>query len=704
MKRLLLILMSVCLCAAAAAQNPRAVIKSIYNGDTAEQVQSKYDRAVGSNPADEPAMLLMEVVYLHHAGRNVDAYYYYCAHRQAIEQSADVAKTLKSLQLRLTDIFGSVESDSLKEILNIDKESEYDRYIEVAEANGSNGLDVLNNAREARAYQDALSDRSVAGCDRYLAKYVSAPSDHRKGIVDHKADLEYATVSRSSDEEAIDSFLQTYPDYPRASQLAGKLADLRYTRVTREGTVDALKWFVDLYPTHSGVTRIRSTLSELEYRSLDKANLESVVAYLTAYPSSAHKAELQDIVDYATMMETADLGRMFKYISTHGYDSRYPAMVRAIARVHNAFILTPDIRDVDLVRFRDSDGNVGYWDKNGRLAVPARYDALMVVDSYFPYDAVHGPEFLSGRGCAVVEQNGRFGVLGTGGNLLLPVRSSSVTITDCIELTSSEGDEDMEKYSYSGAFMGSEDVFVPDGAAPCLQRGSFNRGVEPSGLTGRVNANANVNLEGDNYGKLITRGGITMDLKVSSLGSGPSAYNDKIVSTEKGLVDVTGWNVIGPDPYSSHEYLKEGMILVCKDGRYGYLDERMNVAIRLEYSYAESFCGGSALVRGRDGYKLMDKSGATVFSADFISRLDIGSRLRREWDHYALYVFREGGEYGIVDSAGMVVLEPVKVDLDRTKGPEDVKMSVSDHGYIEYFRDGRLHRLDLTEVLSRTQE
>lgn len=704
MKRILLILLTVCLCAAAAAQNPRAVIKSIYNGDTAEQVQSKYDRAVGSNPADEPAMLLMEVVYLHHAGRSVDAYYYYCAHREAIEQSADVAKTLKSLQLRLADIFGNVESDSLKEILSIDKESEYDRYIEVAEANGSNGLDVLNNAREARAYQDVLSDRSVDGCDRYLAKYVSAPSDHRKGILDHKADLVYATVSRSSDEDVIDSFLQTYPDYPRASQLAGRLADLRYARVTREGTVDALKWFMELYPTHSGASRIHGLLSDLEYRSLDKSNLEAVVAYLAAYPSSSHKAELQDIVDYATMMETADLGRIFKYIGTHGYDSRYPAMVRAIARVHDAFILTPDIREVDLVRFRDSDGNVGYWDKSGKVAIPARYDAMAVSGGYFPYDAVFGPEFLAGRGCAVVGQNGKYGVIGTGGSLLLPMRSDEIAITDCIETRPSGNGGELEKYSFSGAFMGSDTTRVPEGVAPCLKRGSFNRGAGWTGLAGCLNANANVCLEGENYGKLITRGGIMMDLRATNLGNGSSAFNDRMVSTEKGMVDVTGWNVTGQDQYSMHEYVKEDMILVCRDGRYGYLDGSMKQAIPMEYSYAESFCGGTALVRGRNGYIIMDKSGSPVFSADFIARLDIGSRLRRELDHYALYVFREEGEYGIVDSAGMVVLEPVKVDPDRAKGPEDVRMSISDQGFIEYYRDGRLHRLDLTEVLSRTQE
>ena len=115
MKKLCAILLAACLLPAVlSAQNPRAVIKAIYKGDSFEQVKDKHDRAVKSNPGNEPAMQLMEALYLLHNGQPVDGYYQYCGSRAEIESSNDIAKMLKSLQLRLPDLFaGGILSSHL---------------------------------------------------------------------------------------------------------------------------------------------------------------------------------------------------------------------------------------------------------------------------------------------------------------------------------------------------------------------------------------------------------------------------------------------------------------------------------------------------------------------------------------------------------------------------------------------------------------
>ena len=701
MKKLCAILLAACLLPAVlCAQNPRAVIKAIYKGDSFEQVKDKHDRAVKSNPGNEPAMQLMEALYLLHNGQPVDGYYQYCGSRAEIESSNDIAKMLKSLQLRLPDLFAALESASTSEILRLDDEEQFDKYIDVASANGNHSLDILMAARENRAFSDAEKANTVEAYTRFLTKYPDAKDYNRERAVALRTNLHYKAAAGSGDEEAMEKFLADYPDYSRNAELSALLADLRYARVMKDANKADLWWFANKYPDYKDIAKVLGTISEIEYGELDTTDLAAVKKYVESWPDSRHSAGLKKMLQFEQMIRKADLAAIFAYIEANGYTADYPRMVRAIARVHDAFILTPDIREVDLVRFRDSKGNVGYWSKNGAVAIAPHYDTFPVSEGIFPYDAVYGPEFVKGRGIAAVLQGSVAGVISRQGSSVVNSKGSGVTISDVSSIILPSGGRDTlktELYTLTGSYLGVGSYV--QSAVPCAERGRFNPGAVAGGMTGRLNAFANVSLGPVDSLSILTLDGIALGLKAVVKNGRIRAFNDHVVATDKGIVLVDNWSILGRDDFDGNEFVKEGRILVCRSGKWGYLDGSMNQAIEPAYTYAESFCGGSALVGNGSSFSLIDAGGTEIFSAPIMRRIPFCDERRSEFEHYAFYVYRDGDVCGVVDSGAAVILPPVEMDVDASGVPA-VRISAS--GDLVFLKNGRPHRLDLTELVSNT--
>lgn len=621
MKRLAVILLAFCLAPALlTAQNPRTVIKAIYKPDPIEQVKEKHDKAVKANPGDEPAMQLMEALYLNLCGNPLDGYYSYCASREAIETSGEVAKILKSLQLRLPDLLSSLESASATEILRLDDVKAYDKYLAIAGANSHPSFDVVHTACENKEFSDVMNTGNLEACNAFLAKYPQATQEHRTRITVRRTDLIYRQVSVSTDEATIEQFLADYPDYVRNTELRSYLADLRYARVSGSGDPELMRWYIKEYPTHPGIGNIKHMLSDKMYETLDRSDLKAVAAYVQEYPEAEHTPELSAYLQRENMVRNAVPSEIFSYVRSNGYDASYPRLVRAVARKHGVVILTPDITRTQTVSNIDAKGRIGYWDVSGNV---------------LPSD----------KGETIAE---------------LMMREDA-------------------QYAYMG---------------------EYNPGMAVEGRTARLNSNANVALSGPDSLHVLTRDGIALSLKVSVKDGRICAFNDRYISTDRGIVDVTNWSVKGPDTYSANQFQKEGLILVCKDGRWGYLDENLAEVIAPSYQYAASFCGGTALVRSGNRSMLIDASGTEVFDAPLMLRMVLGSDKRAEAEHYGIYLFSEEGGCGLVDSDGVVLLEPVEVDFDG----DAPAVAFDAEGAIVFTRSGRNHRYTLAELLKKTTE
>lgn len=703
MKRFILsVLMGLCIAFLAMAQSPRAVIKSIYKGEDLGVYLPKYERAKEKNPETNTDMILMEVVYMNAQNMPINAYYLYCEHREQIESDKELAKMLKSLQLRLVDIFTGVESSSAAEVLRMDDEQTYARYIEVASRNHHISLDVLRKAREKRAFEDAIASATVEACDTFLAKFPNASAENIEIINSQRMDLLFDQAMKSSDEVVISSFIENYPGYYRVPELQRYLADLMYSQALRSNDIDRMKVFVALYPSHRGVETLIDILSELEYESLDINDLDAVEAYVLSYPEAEPTAQLSKYLKLERMLINADLMEIFDYLDKNGYDASYPRIVKSLAKHHSAFILTPDIRYTDLIRFIDERGRVGYWNRSGSEAIPARYDYWTASEARFSFDNAFSADFVKGRNVAIVSTNGRLSLLNSQASVLVPARYSSGFISSEVYMSLSHSSANMqvERFSLSGGSLGTVNYHIPQDINVFRSRAAFpSSAVMP--IAAMLTSRAYASLDAKDYMRIITPDGISMGLSLRH-DLGTSAYNENCISTDKGLINTDTWSVIGPDPYSGHRHLTENRIAVQKDGKWGYLDGELNEVIPLTYRAASDFCGGSAMVTDPDQDMLIDAEGKVIFSSPRISRLHFGNEACSLWDHYAFYIFTDGeGRWGVVDSAAKVLLEPLGVDLDASTGLG--KICFNAEARLEYTIDGRKESYNIIELIRRLQ-
>lgn len=657
MKRIILIISVLAACVSAAAQNPKAVIKAIIAGEDKASVAQKYQKAVEKHDVGEPAMILANDMILHSEGQSVFAYTNYCAHREEIEGDETVQKILKSLKLTLADIFNQMESVSAIKVMDEDKESAYDKYIHVAERNGHPMLQHLVSAREVRAFGDVCAANTLQEYDRFIAKYPDAAQARMSEVVARRTDVVFDTVMVSSSEAASEDFIANYPEYGRKAEVEAHLSDLRFERVTSVPSIDDLKWFVGLYPGYPRVGEAVTLLSKLEYDVLDRADLKAVAAYVSAYPDAEHSPELSAMLAHERMIETADLAAIFAYVREHGYDDQYSRMVRAVARIHSKAIVTPDIREVDLVRFVDASGKVGYWNMAGEVAVEPIFDQFTPKGDY-PFDVVYGVEFLRGRNAAAVSNAQMCGAVGPDGQMVVPLNGLGIAMEDNIILLVKQNrggsfpEYATEVYNFAGAPVTMGTWAAAPEAPACARRGIFDNGVTFEFRNGSLNANVNVCLEPTGFFKYIVKhDGSTLNQKAGSF----QAYTDDYIVTERGLTDVNTWIVAGPDPYEEHHFIRDGRILVRNGARWGYLDQTLAEVIPLQYDSASDFCGPTALVNGRT---LIDAAGAVVFEADSIAELATALP-SQAWSHYVLYSFVKDGVRGVVDSTGAVLLTGV---------------------------------------------
>jgi hypothetical protein len=121
-----------------------------------------------------------------------------------------------------------------------------------------------------------------------------------------------------------------------------------------------------------------------------------------------------------------------------------------------------------------------------------------------------------------------------------------------------------------------------------------------------------------------------------------------------------------PEPFS------DGLALVtCTDGKFGYVDTAGKLAIPCQYSKANRFVRGHALVVSSNGEQLIDKQGNVVVDGKRIgiSPAGVSSLTLRE---DGLYSFREA-YHGLLDGDGDIVIPPNYLDVGLFPADEDRK-------------------------------
>ena len=123
-----------------------------------------------------------------------------------------------------------------------------------------------------------------------------------------------------------------------------------------------------------------------------------------------------------------------------------------------------------------------------------------------------------------------------------------------------------------------------------------------------------------------------------------------------GFIDKTGKEII-PLKYDKVQYFSEGLAAVKIGGKWGYIDKNDKMVIPPKYSEAEYFLDGVARVfnysYGLPVYAIIDKTGKEI--------VPLGKYSAIEEFQQGLAIVRSGLYFGVIDKTGKEII-PLKYD------------------------------------------
>ncbi len=279
-------------------------------------------------------------------------------------------------------------------------------------------------------------------------------------------------------------------------------------------------------------------------------------------------------------------------------------------------------------------GQYGFVDESGKLAVP------FILDDAFDYVG----------NLAIFEEDGKYGILNKKGTVILKPTFKAAQITA------------------DGYVVGDDGLFTM----------MLSNQLEPiskvlSDLNPEIYENLYIVSDGGEYvfkdfaGNTLIRSEDYDYLgdHIFELGNGKlaDAHDVKAVPEVKNAFDInanydfrfidnTGEIVLDLPDYDSVHSFSEGLAIVEKDGKYGYIDKKGNVVIPIQYEMASDFSDGEAHVNYGD----------TSFSIDLK-----GNRIKDEYDDSDsdsssdFYTISEGyyGDTGLANrETNQIVLQP----------------------------------------------
>ena len=679
MRRLFALSLLMLVAAASVAQTPKAVLKSIVGGDMLKSVEKfeKISDKTRQNMAE--ACNFAEAALLNMPGQagidKVRGYELFVANIDGIYRSEDVAKMFKGLDVTFQDMVLHIENSSCDYVIAMDDEQLYERYLEFATRGSHPRREELERGLENRRYRTAVGGRSMDECRRFLSLY--AESEYRAEVTAHLALLRYEEAMSSSSEVVMEQFIADYPDYVEVAKVANRLMQHRYDRIFSGDNLEDMKWFVEQYPDHADMDAMKQTMADIEFPMLQSTS-EALEAFIAYYPYVSQVAEARLRLQKARIVESGSIADFVAYVRANGYDSFYPEMLRYLYAHTGRYIITPDIADATLLHFVNEEGLAGYMDFEGNVVIEPKYSAERTDVGSALYNAFMLSEFTTYRNIAVAKLDGRWGVIDSEGNTVVPHSYQMVTIySDGIYAVADTsrnyseyyGEEMCEEigyycdiYDFQGkllaknkgtyfgdatAQLGYRELVTADGAPA----GTF---ITPKyGMGYKDGSNQLIAHDGEMTPvDWFTTEGVTDNIVVINL--------DENGMRGRYFVDLDSFQAIKKCPWMHVYPMSMGRALVYDGSKYGFIDENLELVIPCKYGigYARCFDCGIFPVTEGDGYFFIDVNGEVVSQA-FDHIYDTQGRESFNFNLPGIFILKNEAEssYKIIDSTGHLLAE-----------------------------------------------
>ncbi len=666
---------------AAMAQNPKAVIKEALCNDYAKTCE-KLEKINEKIQSEMPYMCVLAKAVCYTMSESDDSsklkgYVLFSDNYAKIAASPLLEKLMKSCNTSLDNLKFSIEQSAVNVVFGADSEELYSTFIPYAEKAEHKDLAQLRSKWEQRSYANVCQANTVAEYSRFLSLFPS--SEYRADVEARRYTLRYNEATTTADEAVMVRFVEEFGGTADGDRVAQRLMEHRYERVTKSRNLKDMKWFAATYPDFEGLATLRQMMADIEYPTLAD-NKAALARFVEEYPDVKQIGEAQRRVKAFEVLEAPTLKGIFDYVLAYGYDRNYVKFQRALllsdckeGRIR--YILTPDIRDVSLVRIvcaerLDAGLYLGYVDLEGNVAIEPAYAYDEVFGDYGTYNLRMMTEFTHDHSVAAVKSvDGKWGVIDATGKVVVPLKYMNVTIGNnhiegFIKDAPSEYYDTAEYYcdiyDYSGKLIkhngqtsvSADSIHYRDFV---LNDGSVKWDCEY--LTSRYGAA----WGGENYNVLVDRDGNKTTLDVV-LKWGVTDNIAVVERVENGAMNRYFYNldtqtIIKECPYEIVNEMHCGRAAVYANDLWGFIDENLELVIPCKFiAQAPNFSAGAAVVGSYDvGYNLIDVNGNYITGRyKYIQPHSMSNE--ESYNTPGLFIVEGNGFTEVIDSNGEFVV------------------------------------------------
>lgn len=692
MRRVLLIAALLMATSLSYAQNPRAVLKSVLDNEYMK-AREKYDKISPKVHEEMPEMcaLAKAIMYnmeITNGELKVEGYALLVENLDAIRSSSHLERVLKSCNCTLDTFIARAEQASMGYVTECDNEELYRRYMASARTAPHSDIELLEALLLKRVYNNVCEANTIAEYDRFMEEY--AESEFAVDVVARRTLLYYNDAMATSDEATMEQFIANYPDYHEVANVEQRLMEHRYTRVVNAGVIDDMKWFVATYPDYEGMESLKQLMADKEYPTVEDSRA-SLVAFIEYYPTTTQAADAQRRIEALNVLESADLAAMIEYVQRYGYDRNYTRFLRTMVERHHYLILTEDFDSVTMIRFRNSEGKVGYLNLKGELVVEPKYDCATMM--YFPQPSNNSDlpyDFRRDRDVAVVSLNGKWGVLKSDGSELIAPNFLTIGLLNdriaCVSNIWVESNDYCEseiytynEYDYNGRSRDTnkqyrtgtdvdtninwdtawftEKVHLDNTDDHWQKRLYDSKGNHLGTIFGgfkHLTANYRYyECTGSRITNIINRAATVSHLNFKSYNMvnifGDVIFGESNDGASFCVIDLNAMKILSTNEYRRMEPIANGCILVeYPDKSYGYVNTDLKPVFDSRFEYATNFSCGAAAVKDNTGWHLIDTEGKAI-SGNYQALKPLDS-------YPGMFLAGKDGKYGVIDANNEIVV------------------------------------------------
>ena len=466
----------------------------------------------------------------------------------------------------------------------------------------STAIERWNDTIDAKSFQQALKVNSVEGYEKYMLAYLD--SDYRDKAEELRDSLVYSSVSNKSGSGAFLAFVESYPNSHLKSEALIMYQRLLFEELVAKDDLIAYRNFLKQHPSHPDILAVEDSVY---VKSLEDRSIQEYRNFIDQNPTNQNVAKAwRSIYKLYTADYSAETIKNFR--------AKFPdyPFKKELEKDFN-------LANETFLPFK-SNGLWGFMNESGAIKIAAQYDFV---------------EYFS-EGLAIAGLHGKFGYINKLGNIVVPFEFDEVN-------SFKNGIAIGAKNLYFGIIDRANRSVVPfkyDFIEPFYQE---------IALAARSSG----------YGYISSEGKELTSFDFSYASDFSNGYATVTIEGKMAVLDTLFQEII-PFHFTKLTLSEDSIVIAQGDSLFGLIKLNGDTILDFQYHRIDDFSNGLALVQKGDKYGYVDKKGkiGIPIMYTYSSPASIWGKFNNGFAK-----FQRNGKFGLINAKGQEVAPSIFENL-----------------------------------------